>query len=88
MLRVDLASLGVLKPLPYLVMFFMSNVGGWVGDALILRQKQSVAAARKAVNTIGASGMSKQSKCVHVNQRRHSLCRIAAFCRLGNSATV
>jgi hypothetical protein len=52
-LLVDLNSLGVLKPLPYLVMFAMSNVGGWMGDALILRGKQSVASARKTVNTIG-----------------------------------
>jgi ACS family sodium-dependent inorganic phosphate cotransporter len=34
-------------------MFAMSNVGGWMGDALILQRKQSVAAARKTVNTIG-----------------------------------
>ncbi|WIA29477.1 hypothetical protein OEZ86_011978 [Tetradesmus obliquus] len=52
-LLVDLNSLGVLKPLPYLVMFAMSNVGGWMGDALILQSKRSVAAARKTVNTIG-----------------------------------
>ncbi|KAF6258996.1 major facilitator superfamily domain-containing protein [Scenedesmus sp. NREL 46B-D3] len=52
-LLVDLNSLGVLKPLPYLVMFATSNVGGWLGDALILQNKQSVAAARKIVNTIG-----------------------------------
>jgi hypothetical protein len=54
-LQVDLNSLGVLKPLPYLVMFAMSNVGGWMGDALILQGKHSVAAARKTVNTIGES---------------------------------
>jgi hypothetical protein len=52
-LLVDLNSLGILKPLPYLVMFAMSNVGGWLGDALILQGKHSVAAARKTVNTIG-----------------------------------
>jgi ACS family sodium-dependent inorganic phosphate cotransporter len=45
--------MGPLKTLPYLVMFLMSNAGGWTGDALILKQHKSVAAARKAVNTLG-----------------------------------
>eukprot|EP00878_Enallax_costatus_P033744 GHUV01037297.1.p1 GENE.GHUV01037297.1~~GHUV01037297.1.p1 ORF type:complete len:263 (+),score=37.77 GHUV01037297.1:217-1005(+) len=52
-LRLELASLGVLKTLPYLVMFLMSNVGGWLGDILIISRQHNVAAARKAVNTIG-----------------------------------
>lgn len=54
-LRLDLASMGPLKTLPYLVMFGMSNAGGWAGDWLILSQHRSVAAARKAVNTLGKS---------------------------------
>lgn len=64
-LLVDLNSLGVLKPLPYLVMFATSNVGGWLGDALILQNKQSVAAARKIVNTIGdtCSNQHKWREC-------------------------
>jgi hypothetical protein len=45
--------MGPLKTLPYLVMFLMSNAGGWTGDALILKQHKGVAAARKAVNTLG-----------------------------------
>lgn len=52
-MQLELASLGFLKMLPYLVMFLMSNAGGWLGDALILSGKRSVAAARKTVNTIG-----------------------------------
>lgn len=52
-LKLELSSLGVLKTLPYLVMFLMSNVGGWLGDALILKRQKTVAAARKAVNTVG-----------------------------------
>jgi hypothetical protein len=52
-LKADLASLGGFKTLPYLVMFLTSNLGGWVGDFLILRRRFSVAAARKWVNTIG-----------------------------------
>jgi hypothetical protein len=52
-LKKDLAALGPLKTLPYLVMFLMSNVGGWAGDWLILSRKQSVATARKTVNSIG-----------------------------------
>lgn len=53
MLQLDLTSMGPLKTLPYLVMFLMSNAGGWAGDALILQHHKSVAAARKTVNTIG-----------------------------------
>lgn len=52
-LKVELSSLGGMKTLPYIVMFLMSNVGGLTGDRLILRSKYSVAAARKAVNTMG-----------------------------------
>ena len=53
-LRANLAELGPVKTLPYLIMFAMSNVGNLCGDWLISRGKWSVAAARKAVNTIGA----------------------------------
>lgn len=52
-LKVELASLGGMKTLPYLVMFLMSNVGGLMGDRIILRWKKSVAEGRKYVNTIG-----------------------------------
>ena len=52
-LKVDLASLGTMKTLPYIVMFLMSNVGGLVGDWLIMQRGMSVGAGRKAVNTIG-----------------------------------
>jgi len=52
-LKVELASLGGAKTLPYLVMFLTSNLGGWVGDLLILKHRLSVAAARKSVNTVG-----------------------------------
>ena len=53
-LKANLAALGPVKTLPYLVMFFMSNVGNLCGDWLIMRRKWPVAAARKAVNTVGA----------------------------------
>eukprot|EP00775_Hariotina_reticulata_P010445 gene10445-10603_t len=52
-LALDLAAMGPLKTLPYLVMFLMSNAGGWLGDALILRHQKTVAGARKLVNTLG-----------------------------------
>jgi ACS family sodium-dependent inorganic phosphate cotransporter len=58
--------MGPLKALPYLVMFALSNAGGWAGDALILRWHQPVAAARKAVNTIGG--------CVTCHQRLGVVC--------------
>jgi MFS transporter, ACS family, solute carrier family 17 (sodium-dependent inorganic phosphate cotransporter), other len=48
----DLQSIGIGKPIPYIVMFAMSNVGGWMGDALI-GHGYSVAASRKAINSIG-----------------------------------
>eukprot|EP00798_Chlamydomonas_sp_ICE-L_P007480 gene7480-625_t len=51
--KVDLASLGWMKTMPYLAMFLMSNVGGYMGDWLILRRKQPVGRARKTVNTLG-----------------------------------
>ena len=53
-LRANLADLGPIKTLPYLIMFAMSNVGNACGDWLITSRKWSVAAARKAVNTTGA----------------------------------
>lgn len=56
-LKVELGSLGPAKTLPYLVMFAMSNAGGWAGDWLILRKRYSVAGGRKAVNTLGASSL-------------------------------
>ena len=48
----DLQSIGIGKPIPYIVMFAMSNVGGWLGDALIGRGF-TVGVARKIVNTAG-----------------------------------
>ena len=52
----DLASLGPLKALPYMIMFLMANVGGFAGDVLIFRHHLSVTAARKLVNTTGFVG--------------------------------
>lgn len=52
-LNVELSSLGSTKTVPYLVMFAMSNAGGWAGDWLITRRKRQVGTARKVVNTIG-----------------------------------
>lgn len=49
----ELSSLGGMKTLPYIVMFLMSNVGGLMGDWLIMQRKMSVGAGRKAVNTMG-----------------------------------
>lgn len=57
--------MGPLKTLPYLVMFLMSNAGGWTGDALILKQDKSVAAARKAVNTLGAPSLALMLPLAH-----------------------
>ncbi|KAG2423950.1 hypothetical protein HXX76_014891 [Chlamydomonas incerta] len=52
-LKVELNSLGGAKTVPYLVMFLMSNVGGWAGDWLILKRRNSTGTARKMVNTLG-----------------------------------
>ncbi len=52
-LKVELQSLGSTKTVPYLVMFAMSNVGGWAGDWLILRRRNPTGRARKVVNTLG-----------------------------------
>ena len=47
-----LDSIGIGKPVPYIVMFAMSNAGGWLGDWLI-DAGCSVATARKSVNSAG-----------------------------------
>lgn len=52
-LHADLSGLGLVKTLPYLVMFAASNMGGWAGDSLILSRTLRTAGARKAVNTAG-----------------------------------
>ena len=48
----DLQTIGVGKPVPYIVMFATSNAGGSVGDWLIGRG-HAVGAARKVVNSLG-----------------------------------
>ncbi|KAK9804281.1 hypothetical protein WJX72_004509 [[Myrmecia] bisecta] len=55
-LHANLAELGAVKTLPYLIMFFCSNLGGWLGDHLITRHRYPVARARKLVNSIGFWG--------------------------------
>lgn len=52
-LHANIASLGLVKMLPYLTMFAASNAGGWAGDYLITVGKKSIAGGRKAVNTAG-----------------------------------
>lgn len=52
-LHADLATMGLIKTLPYLTMFAASNAGGWAGDYLINVKRRSVAAGRKVVNTAG-----------------------------------
>ena len=54
-LHTDVADLGGLRTMPYLVMFASSNFGGWLGDALITRQQYAVVFARRTINTIGES---------------------------------
>lgn len=56
-LKANLAALGPVKTLPYLVMFVMSNVGNLCGDWLITRRRWPVAAARKAVNSVGTGSV-------------------------------
>ena len=52
-LNANLASLGLIKTLPYLTMFVASNAGGWTGDYIINVGRRSVAGGRKSVNTAG-----------------------------------
>jgi hypothetical protein len=51
-LHTGLSTTGSAKMLPYIVMFAMSNAGGYAGDYFISK-RVSVARARKIVNTIG-----------------------------------
>ncbi len=91
-LQVELSTLGGIKTLPYLVMFLMSNVGGWVGDWLILTHKYSVAAGRKTVNTLGAGlhialpGAARRAEIVHGACARHA--RAAGPDRVSGSASL
>jgi hypothetical protein len=55
-LHANLATMGLVKTLPYLVMFAASNLGGWAGDYLINVRHASVAGGRKWVNTAGFWG--------------------------------
>eukprot|EP00955_Chlamydomonas_euryale_P002406 26057-Chlamydomonas_euryale.AAC.2 len=50
LLQVELHSLGMMKTLPYVTMFVMSNVGGWAGDWFIHRLKMSVRGAEAATS--------------------------------------
>lgn len=52
----DLDRIGFGKPVPYVCMFVMSNVGGWMGDWLI-GCGYAVGPARKIVNSLGFWGM-------------------------------
>ena len=52
-LGVELADLGALKIAPYILMFFVSNVGGVVGDHLVTKSGWDVGVVRKLVNTTG-----------------------------------
>lgn len=57
-LHVSLKDAGSAKMAPYLAMFACSNIGGWAGDHLITQRAYRVAAARKAINTVGFWGTS------------------------------
>lgn len=52
-LHESIESVGFAKTLPYVMMFVMSNVGGWAGDYLIEKRGTSIATGRKTVNTVG-----------------------------------
>lgn len=54
-LKTDVADLGSLRTMPYLVMFASSNFGGWLGDALVTRQQYATVLARRTINSIGES---------------------------------
>ncbi|CAM6098394.1 unnamed protein product [Calypogeia fissa] len=54
-LRVSLVKLGMVKGLPYILMFVFSNVGGVVADYLITRRIYSVTITRKLLNALGFS---------------------------------
>lgn len=52
-LHESIEAVGFAKTLPYVMMFFTSNVGGWAGDYLIQQHGTSIATGRKVVNTVG-----------------------------------
>eukprot|EP00803_Ostreobium_quekettii_P004842 evm.model.scf_728EXC.7 EVM.evm.TU.scf_728EXC.7 scf_728EXC:40676-43413(-) len=55
LLQQDLADLGAVKTVPFLLMFITSNAGGWAGDWLIMKGA-SRRAGRVIVNTAGFWG--------------------------------
>lgn len=52
-LQLSLQDMGSSKMLPYLNMFFFSNIGGVIADHLITRKILSVTRTRKILNTVG-----------------------------------
>ncbi|CAN0192104.1 unnamed protein product, partial [Phaeothamnion confervicola] len=52
-LSVDLLTLGPVKMLPHLSMFFFSNIGGFCSDWLVGARGWTVRRSRKAVNALG-----------------------------------
>ena len=56
-LRVSLVHMGFAKIVPYLSLFIFSNLSGMAGDHLISRLRWDVAAARKAINSVGFIGV-------------------------------
>eukprot|EP00899_Mesostigma_viride_P015058 jgi/Mesvir1/23553/Mv18250-RA.1 len=55
-LGVDLADIGWFKMVPYFAMFVMANVGGVLGDYMIMHTRTSISATRKILNTVGFVG--------------------------------
>lgn len=74
-LHASLSSTGSVKMLPYLVMFAMSNAGGYAGEWLIARHS-SVARARKMVNSAGARNRLHNDRHNSVNKTRCSFTKI------------
>lgn len=73
-MHVDMKDAGAAGTLPYLAMFACSNLGGWAGDHLISQRGYRVAAARKAINTVGEScSRSPASMCCKLASGLRSL---------------
>ena len=72
MLQTPLTNLGLAKVLPYLTMFFTSNVGGVFGEWMVMKKGVSVRNTRVLVNSLGLALSAATIYCMSVATTTHA----------------